>query len=99
MTHEPSAWERAYQERVSKMAENEAELITTMHRPKRVITTNDGEVMVPLEWVRDIVTVYDLTAETGLEQETREESDRYVQHVRTISQAVLSITSKLRPKA
>jgi hypothetical protein len=69
-------------------------LLTSLPRISRTITTNDGVVMVPAQWVRDIATIYDITAETGLAQEDRDEQARYMQHVRTISQAVTTVLNR-----
>ena len=69
-------------------------LLTSLPRIPRVITTNDGQVMVPAQWVRDLATVFDLTAETALDQEEREEATRYIQHIRTISQAINAVLDR-----
>jgi hypothetical protein len=83
------------------MTTDEQELLATQLPPiPRVLTTNDGEVMVPARWVRDLATIFDLTAENALDQEDRNEASRYVQHIRTISQAINSVLDRdARPKA
>lgn len=77
----------------------EHELATQMHKPKRVITTNDGQIMVPVSWVEEIVALYDLTANQALEQPTHDEAHRFVAHMVTIGDAVNHVVKGLRPNA
>lgn len=74
-------------------------LVTEMHRPSRVVTTNDATVCVDKQWVKDITNAFRLTAVHGLAKPERSELERYMQHVTTLADAVDQILDSTKPRA
>lgn len=74
------------------------DMVTQLFRPSRTVTMNDGAVMVPIQWVKDLADIYDTTGKGGLEQETKVEMERYLFHILEISKSVTTMVEETRSK-